>query len=486
MIELQRQVNVADLVGALALREERNKQVLGQIEQVRQVLIEAEAVATADSNLPMRFAATVLKAGVDSSNTDAKNFALAFVNHLSGGEPASEFLAKHPEFSKLDLTWLLTSCPEVASVLEPIIDVNLPELLDTGATNIFFQKEIKFKEISVRNDKPVTVYETKTVISDVMDAFPVVDDLFGGKSGLWVSHQDTTYLSLQNLCTIFERVEPIANKEKESLAIYQAVTAKVEGSLMAQFFVSHPQYSREKDLIRVDNSLNKFCSRDLARDFVVYCADVLGSAKSRSKIRIKGGEVKKAVKEIPKESPSVESFLVDKGVREWTEEELIGFFETEPGKALLSKVRDKDEISSKLVHINNIFPAARFLLEENMRSFYWRPGRDKHLRTLRENLTIMISTNGRQLNPEEQLEFFEKNITTLWKIVSDQTPGASIDGFEGLYLSRDEYINGLYLLSELFKVKELNHSNLAVIQERENIKPKMPVSKDKLMKQKNK
>lgn len=483
MTEFQRQVGVVDFVDALVARSQNSELILKQVGEARKALDAIETSVLSETNLPISFASTVLQASIESNKPEAMRFAICLAAHLNENKPLAEFLPIHQEFRDLDLSWLSNSKPDILKFLEPPTEfpnsvlVYQAPIVALGDAHPLVLEEKK----KIRTDQ--VVYEPTITLDDAMEMLPVVSELFGGTNKLWQDHEGVAHLSLKNICSIFEKTNPTGVEEKDTLAIYQGING--EAGLLNKFFELNPKYSSE-NFVKIPRKKDKFFTRQMAIDFVIFCVETLNIGESRIKLRVKSGFPKPVVLADKIIDEKLETPLKDDMIREWSEEEIRTYFETEPGLDLLSKARDKDEISSKLVLINKNFPAARFILDENVKHFYWRPGRDNHLRTLRENLTMMISTNGRQLSTEEQLDFFNNNITTLWKVVFDQVPGASVDGYIGLYLSRDEFINGLYLMNELSKVKELNTSTLAVIQAREDIKPKMPVSMAKKVKEKSK
>lgn len=156
----------------------------------------------------------------------------------------------------------------------------------------------------------------------------------------------------------------------------------------------------------------------------------------------------------------------DRKIIGWSQEQLGIFFATDSGKVLLEKANNKTaflgkyfqitrdyKTIDKLFYVTNSRPDHRYWTLENGLS-----------RTPLVNLTKLLFVNSEHnlLNLQEQKDFFEDNITPLWKFVYGKEMGVKINGWPGIYLSKEEYINTVYLLENILKDDSLNLAKVGI------------------------
>lgn len=158
----------------------------------------------------------------------------------------------------------------------------------------------------------------------------------------------------------------------------------------------------------------------------------------------------------------------------WSQEQLEVFFATDSGKELLEKANDKKEISSKHFQITRDYKTIDRLfypIHTKPSDYYWTPESglsNAPMRTPLNNLTKLLfikSEPSRSLNLEERKDFFEDNITPLWKFVYGKEVGVKIYGLLGIYLSKEEYINAVYLLENVLQADDLNPAKVEITRE---------------------
>lgn len=162
----------------------------------------------------------------------------------------------------------------------------------------------------------------------------------------------------------------------------------------------------------------------------------------------------------------------DRKIIGWSQEQLEVFFSTASGKELLEKAKDKNQNLYKNFQITRDYETINKLFHTtNSRSEhkYWTL--DNGLsKTPLINLTklLFINSEDSHLDLQEQKIFFEDNITPLWKFVYDKEVGAKIHGLLGIYLSKEEYINTVYLLENIFKDDNLNSAKVGITRKLSN------------------
>lgn len=162
----------------------------------------------------------------------------------------------------------------------------------------------------------------------------------------------------------------------------------------------------------------------------------------------------------------------------WTPEELGNFFAEDLGKEVLENAQKINEYMSRLMRIIHEYKTADKLLYSNPSDYYWTPETkyaSLHKRTSLVNLTGLLFKNSpppRFLSPNEQVYFFGHNIIPLWKFVYDEDIGGKVEGLSGIFLSKGEYINTIYLLENVLKDKNLNPAEVEVT--KEFVKPNKP------------
>lgn len=133
---------------------------------------------------------------------------------------------------------------------------------------------------------------------------------------------------------------------------------------------------------------------------------------------------------------------------------------------------------SRLMRTTHEYKAADKLLYSNPPDYYWTPETryaSVHKRTSLVNLTGLLFRNSpprKFLSPMERVDFFEHNIVPLWKFVYGKDIGGKVEGLLGTFLSKEEYVNAIYLLENVLKDKNLNPAGVEVT--KEFVKPNKP------------
>jgi hypothetical protein len=245
------------------------------------------------------------------------------------------------------------------------------------------------------------------------------------------------------------------------------------------FLVGNSKHSRN-EIIKMDGRKYVFFPKDLVADFLIYIAnESLSSRRLQIKITespdFKFTESKKmdgAVKPVVNQSPAVPEKAKDfREIPGWTSEELENFFTGDTGKELLLNICSKTEFAPRHLRIIKEYKSADRLLYSNPSDYYWTPENRSippTMRTPLTNLTRLLFVNSVPkafLNSEEQGDFLKSNINSLWKFIYGKDIGGGVEGLPGIFLSKEEYVNAIYLLENVLKERDLNPKGVGVTRE---------------------
>jgi hypothetical protein len=497
-MKIENSLSASELMGIFTSRKDQYSNAISELEdQLTQIRI----AAVKEKDLPLVFAGVVLSSACKSDKEEAKNFACALISHIKDGKPTSSFLECNPDYIGLDLTWFVEENPGFKKILAPIKKQNFFGLLNgTGLIEELGNKEYRGSERSPKKDAVVNIdsQPSLTTIEDVKSLYPNIRRLFDEESDAWVFVNGIRSISSKTLFSLFEKTNPSGNKKKDNLAIRQSFLG--EWGQLYKFIKESSKHSRNEVTKLRGNML--YFSKELVTDFLVFVADKL-SSRNTIEIKIKDGEdiqlfnSKKSLVETqieiipplpveniskieqdpePGDPPVVkidpESFLKpdpvtpeiskDRRIIGWRHEDLMTFFASREGNDISKKVRDKSQISPNYYYLTKNYPAIDTLLDSKKISSYWKPehkAKGGTLRTSSDHITKLLrleSGLGRYLTTEEQNNFLENNLNPLWGYLFFTNIGGKVDGEEGIFLTKEEYINAVLLLEVVLKQKELN------------------------------